>query len=83
MGPNEPKDTDPNSEEVEDTGSSTIVEIYPEIRDGAYQGPERRLAQRRQGPQDRRQMIRFEPDKAPRRSKDRRKQSIWDGRNEA
>ncbi len=84
MDPNNPND-DQNkpAPESEDVGTTTVVEIYPEIRDGAYQGPERRKAQRRKGEQERRQMIRFEPDKAPRRSKDRRKQSIWDGRNEA
>ena len=69
--------------EPEDQGSTTVVEIYPEIREGGYQGDERRKAHRRQGTAERRQMIRFEPDKAPRRSKDRRKESIWDGRNEA
>lgn len=49
-----------------------------------YNGPERRLEQRRQG-HDRRQAIRFEPDKEPRRSgKDRRThgKSIWDGRED-
>ena len=80
----DPKDQDPTQQEPEsDPGSTTVVEIYPEIRDGAYQGPERRQAHRRQGPPDRRQMIRFEPDKAPRRSKDRRRDSVWDGRNES
>lgn len=37
-----------------------------------YRGPERRIKQRREN-KDRREMIRFEPDKEPRRSgKDRR-----------
>ncbi len=47
-----------------------------------YIGPERRGEHRRQGP-DRRQAIRFEPAKTPRRGgKDRRThgKSIWDGR---
>ena len=48
--------------------------------DGAmpYLGPERRInVERRQG-HDRREMIRFEPDKEDRRSgKDRRKQAAW------
>lgn len=44
-----------------------------------YRGPERRKsADRRQG-SDRREQIRYEPDKQDRRSgKDRRKQSAWD-----
>lgn len=44
-----------------------------------YKGPERRkVADRRQG-NERREMIRFEPDKDDRRSgKDRRKRSGWD-----
>lgn len=44
----------------------------------AYLGPERRMnVERRQG-HDRREMIRFEPDKEDRRSgKDRRKQAAW------
>lgn len=43
-----------------------------------YLGPERRInVERRQG-HDRREMIRFEPDKEDRRSgKDRRKQGGW------
>jgi hypothetical protein len=43
-----------------------------------YRGPERRKnVERRQG-HDRREMIRFEPDKEDRRSgKDRRKQHAW------
>jgi len=47
-----------------------------------YMGTERRFEQRRQNA-DRRQAIRFELDKSPRRSgQDRRSQgkSIWDGR---
>ena len=47
-----------------------------------YIGPNRRSEHRRQEA-DRRQAIRFEPDKTPRRSgQDRRRQgkSIWDGR---
>lgn len=47
-----------------------------------YIGPERRDEHRRAGP-DRRQAIRFEPHKTPRRAgKDRRThgKSIWDGR---
>lgn len=51
--------------------------------DKPYTGPERRREQRRKLP-DRRKMIRFEPDKDPRRSgKDRRKtnQDLWDRRD--
>lgn len=45
-----------------------------------YTGPERRIAQRRIKV-DRREMIRFEPDKEPRRSGiDRRKHDIWQDR---
>ncbi len=47
----------------------------------AYNGPERRIEQRRKIP-DRRDMLRFEPSKTPRRSgKDRRVKSVWDDRN--
>lgn len=46
-----------------------------------YKGPERRVAQRRKN-EDRRDMMRFEPTKTPRRTgKDRRVKSIWDDRN--
>lgn len=49
--------------------------------DEAYKGPERRIEQRRKK-EDRRDMLRFEPTKTPRRSnKDRRIKSIWDDRN--
>ena len=50
-----------------------------------YSGPERRKGERRVGALDRRELIRFEPDKAPRRSGcDRRgPKSVWDKRNEA
>ncbi len=50
-----------------------------------YSGPERRKGERRIGALDRRELIRFEPDKAPRRSgHDRRgPKSVWDKRNEA
>lgn len=50
-----------------------------------YSGPERRKGERRLGALDRRELIRFEPDKAPRRSgHDRRgPRSVWDKRNEA
>jgi len=49
--------------------------------DDDYKGPERRIEQRRKS-KDRRDMLRFEPDKTPRRSgKDRRIKSIWDDRN--
>jgi len=45
--------------------------------------PERRLIERRQSVKDRRQMIRFELDKAPRRSgKDRRLTDMWAGRDQ-
>ena len=47
-----------------------------------YTGPERRKGERRKNT-DRRESIRFEPDKKPRRSgKDRRKNSrdLWEGR---
>lgn len=44
--------------------------------------PERRVMQRRQGEKDRRQMIRFELDKTPRRSgNDRRSPDFWKGRD--
>lgn len=47
----------------------------------AYTGPERRIEQRRKN-EDRRDMLRFETTKTPRRSgKDRRVKSIWDDRN--
>jgi len=46
-----------------------------------YMGPERRKNVERRQNQDRREMIRFEPDKEDRRSgKDRRKQDGW-GKN--
>lgn len=48
-----------------------------------YSGPERRKGQRRSG-KDRREMVRFEPEKTPRRSgKDRRvsNQDIWEKRD--
>jgi len=46
-----------------------------------YVGPERRKNVERRQSQDRREMIRFEPDKEDRRSgKDRRKQEGW-GKN--
>ena len=45
---------------------------------GSYRGPERRKGERRVG-HDRREEIRFEPDKDDRRSgKDRRKMGLWD-----
>ena len=55
--------------------------MEPDQRDDGgmlYRGPERRInVERRQG-HDRREMIRFEPDKEDRRSgKDRRKQAAW------
>jgi len=45
-----------------------------------YNGPERRSGKERRQNHDRREMIRFEPDKGDRRSgKDRRKmKSVWD-----
>jgi len=47
----------------------------------AYNGPERRIEQRRKN-EDRRDMLRFEPTKTPRRiGKDRRVKSVWDNRN--
>ncbi len=80
----------------EDEKSPTPEEAGPEQPDElqigvktinvpGYSGPERRKGQRRKGPHDRRELLRFEPDKAPRRSgQDRRgPKSIWDGRNEA
>jgi hypothetical protein len=51
--------------------------------DKPYTGPERRREQRRKNP-DRREMVRFEPDKTPRRSgKDRRKTpgDLWERRD--
>lgn len=51
------------------------------LMEQAYKGPERRIQQRRQS-EDRRDMLRFEPTKDPRRTgKDRRIKSIWDTRN--
>lgn len=54
--------------------------------DNTYNGPERRKGERRKL-NDRREMMRFEPSKTPRRSgKDRRKSAgkddIWTGRDE-
>ena len=51
-----------------------------------YTGPERRKGERRKN-KDRREMMRFEPSKDPRRSgKDRRKTAgkgdLWEGRDE-
>ena len=44
----------------------------------AYRGPERRKNVERRKGEDRREMIRFEPDKDDRRSgKDRRKAATW------
>ena len=52
-------------------------------QDKTYAGPERRKGERRKA-NDRREMIRFEPDKEPRRKgKDRRKFSVWDDREDA
>lgn len=52
-------------------------------QDKTYAGPERRKGERRKV-NDRREMIRFEPDKEPRRKgKDRRKFSVWDDREDA
>lgn len=50
-----------------------------------YSGPDRRKGERRTGALDRRELLRFEPDRAPRRcGHDRRgPRSVWDGRNEA
>lgn len=51
--------------------------------DEPYSGPERRKTQRRKSV-DRRESVRFEPDKDPRRTgKDRRssKQDLWDRRD--
>ena len=51
------------------------------LMEQAYKGPERRIEQRRKS-EDRRDMLRFEPTKDPRRTgKDRRLKSIWDNRN--
>lgn len=51
------------------------------LMEQAYKGPERRVEQRRKS-EDRREMLRFEPTKDPRRTgKDRRVKSIWDNRN--
>jgi hypothetical protein len=47
-----------------------------------YTGPERRKENRRKR-KDPRELIRFEPDKIPRRSgKDRRKNDVWRGREQ-
>ena len=44
----------------------------------SYSGPERRFADRRTGPNERREMIRYEINKTPRRSgKDRRTLYGW------
>jgi hypothetical protein len=48
-----------------------------------YTGPEKRIEQRRKTAKDRREVIRFEPDKDPRRSgKDRRTGDLWKGREQ-
>ena len=45
--------------------------------------PERRIGERRLAEKDRRQLIRFELDKTPRRSgKDRRSADLWRGREQ-
>ncbi|NNF52272.1 MAG: hypothetical protein HKN59_07510 [Gammaproteobacteria bacterium] len=61
------------------------MQIVKTINVPGYSGPDRRQGQRRIGALDRRELLRFEPDKAPRRGgHDRRgPKSIWDGRNEA
>ncbi len=67
-------------------GQSESMEIgVKTINVPGYSGPERRKGERRTGALDRRELIRFEPDKAPRRSgHDRRgPRSVWDKRNEA
>lgn len=46
-----------------------------------YRGPDRRIRERREI-KDRREMIRFELDKQPRRSgKDRRQADVWNDRD--
>jgi len=51
------------------------------LMEQVYKGPDRRIEQRRKS-EDRRDMLRFEPTKTPRRSgKDRRVKSVWDDRN--
>ena len=52
-------------------------------KDQPYTGPERRKSQRRKNP-DRREGVRFEPDKEPRRSRTDRRRSkgdLWERRD--
>lgn len=47
-----------------------------------YTGPERRIRERRSGNTDRRELVRYELDRAPRRkTRDRRKYNGWDHLN--
>lgn len=51
----------------------------PPKDESRYRGPERRSGKERRQQADRREMIRFEPDKPARRSgKDRRRRGGWD-----
>lgn len=77
-------DTEPKKPEQSAPDQSGL-QIVKSITVPGYSGPDRRQGQRRVGALDRRELLRFEPDKAPRRSgHDRRgPKSVWDGRNEA
>ena len=79
-----PDDKEPNSPE-QNPASPSELQIVKNIEVPGYSGPDRRQAQRRIGALDRRELLRFEPDRAPRRGgHDRRgPKSVWDGRNEA
>jgi len=79
-----PEDNEPDKP-TEDAADAPGLTIVKNIDVPGYSGPDRRQRQRRVGALDRRELLRFEPDKAPRRSgQDRRgPKSIWDGRNEA
>jgi len=55
-----------------------MVDDFRKPPEQPHKGPEHRKGERRQG-NDRREMIRFEPEKDDRRSgKDRRKRTGWD-----
>lgn len=81
MNPDDRNPQDPGSEGARDSG----LQIVKTINVPGYSGPDRRKGRRRVGALDRRELLRFEPDKAPRRcGHDRRgPKSVWDGRNEA
>ncbi len=80
-----PEDEQPGEAEQATEGPAELEIGVKTINVPGYSGPERRKGERRTGALDRRELLRFEPDRAPRRSgADRRgPKSIWDGRNEA